>query len=331
VDASTLIVAFLLVTAASLAGYLLSQWSSIHNGGIGIGWVAISIGTTLLLAAAAIVVLMVGLLPTMRLSPNIESAEQMRKSTQLGRGTAEGVLDRQEASTETLNATIGANASTDRGVSSSAGRYIVEGDPEHRSGMETASALSPLQTPGEPREAKSGAAPYGVGLVFTNTDPWAATNCVYAFNRDPAELTRWTIENECGAPVGVVFASCSKSPPECSGPQSASWEYQIDGMTLPGKAQRPVTDEEETRYGSQIRYIACMVAAPLTIKLIGQSSEARSSPSWFEQFDAARNGDECLARVQKWSDAGHSSGKSIDDLLGANAPGKVHPGSTSEP
>lgn len=315
------------ITASSLASYLLSQWTSIRNGGMSIGWVAISIGITLLLAASAIVVLALGLLPTLRLSPNIESAEQMRKSAQSGRETTGRVLARQEALTEALNATITATAPTDRGGSPAASRNF----PEHRNGIEAASAVSSPQPPLAPWAAKSGAASHGVGLVFAEADPWAATSCVYVFNRDPADLTRWTIENECGAPVGVLFASCSKSPPECSDRQSTSWEYQSGGIILPGKAQRPVTDEEQTQYGSQIRYIACMAAASLTIELIGQSSESRSSPSWLEQFDVARNGDECLRRIQQWSDAGRASGKSIDVLLGANVPGKVRPGSTSEP
>jgi hypothetical protein len=173
-------------------------------------------------------------------------------------------------------------------------------------------------------------AAHGVGLVFAEADPWAATNCVSAFNPDPADLARWTIDNDCGAPVGVVFVSCTESPPECNDRQSTSWEYQIDGMILPGKAQRPVTYDEETQYGRQIRYVACLVATPLAIKLIGQSSETRPSPSWLEQFDAVRKNDQCLTRVQSWSDAGRRSGKSIDVLLGTNVPGKARSGSTSE-
>jgi hypothetical protein len=108
-----------------------------------------------------------------------------------------------------------------------------------------------------------------------------------------------------------------------------AWEYQSNGMILPGKVQRPVTFTEETRYGSYIRYVACMVASPLAIELIGQSSELRSSPSWLEQFDAARNADECLRRVQRWSDAGRSSGQPIEVLLGGNAPGRIRPESTA--
>jgi hypothetical protein len=332
VDASTLVVIFLLVTAASLASYLLSQWSSIRNGDMRFGWIAISsIGTTFLLVAAAMVVLTLGLLPMPRLLSNNEPAEQMRKSPESGRGTADRVLDRQEASTAASDATTRPVAPTDHGASPAEGRYITEGNSEHRSEIDAASALSLLQRPGESGKGRSGAAPHGVGLVFAETDPWAATNCVYAFNPDPADLTRWTIENECGAPVGLVFASCSKSPPECSGPQSTSWEYQVDGMMLPGKARRPVTSEEETRYGLQIRYVACMVATPAAIELIGQRSETRSSPSWSQQFDAARNSDPCLTRVQQWSRAGRGSGKSIDVLLGPNAPGKPHPAPPSKP
>ncbi|WP_116808179.1 hypothetical protein [Steroidobacter cummioxidans] len=317
-DTSTLVVVFLLVIAASLASYLLSQWSSIRNSKISIGWVAISMGTTFLLVAAAIVVLTVGLLLKLRLSPNIELAERVRKSAQLDGGTAQRVLDRKEAS-------------ADRGVSPGASRSIAEGRSEHRSGIEPVSALGSAQATSAQREAKSGTASQGVGLIFTEADPWAATNCVYAFNRDPADLTRWTIENECGAPVGVVFASCSKSPPECSANESTSWVYQRDGMIFPGRVQRPVTYEEETRYGSQIRYVACMVAAPVTIQLIGQSSESRSSSSWREQFEAARNSDECLIHVQILSETGRRLGRSIDSLLGGNAPGSVRSGSTSEP
>ncbi|MFC4312415.1 hypothetical protein ACFPN2_25250 [Steroidobacter flavus] len=315
-DASTLVIAFLLVTAAALAGYLMSQWSSIRKGSIGIGWIAISIGVTLLLTTAAVVVLTVGLLPGLRLSPTIESAEHTRKSTQ----SDERMFERKQASREPMSATIKAAAPTDRGASSAVGRYIAEGHSKHRTGNETASAPSS-------REAKSSAMSQEAGLVFSAADPWAATNCVYASNPDPADLTRWRIENGCGAPVGVVLASCSNSQPECGGP---SWDYQIDGMILPGKVQRPVIDADETWYGSQIRYVACMVAAPLTIELIGQNLESRSSPSWLQRFEAARNGDECLTRVRRLSDPGRDSGKSIDALLGADAPGKVHPGSTSD-
>jgi hypothetical protein len=321
-----LITIFLLVTAASLVSYLLSQWSFIRNGDKTIGWLAIGISTLLLMAAAAMVVLTTSWLPTLHLWPNDEKAERTRKSAQFGPGIAESVLHPLEASTEAPSAKIGPAVSEDRGVSPTAGRYATAGDSGRRTGSEAVSAPNSLQSSQAHWEAES-----GVGRVSAAVDPWAATNCVYAFNLDPADLTRWTIENECGVPVGIVFASCSASAPECNGRQSRSWEYQSDGMVLPGKAQRPVFYQEQTQYGRVIRYVACVVATPLAVKLIGQSSETRSSQSWAAQFDAARSSDECLTRVQQWSNAGLRSGNSIDVLLGQNLPGKVRPTFTSEP
>jgi hypothetical protein len=321
-----LVVVFLLLSATSLARYLFSQWSSIRNSNRGIGWVATSIGITLLLAAASIVVLAVGLLPKLGLLPGIES-EPIRTSAQPGSGAAEEVRDREETSA----ATSRSRARTERDVSPASGRSDAHGYSEHRGGIEMASALSSQPSRASLEAKRDAATSDSAGLIFTAADPWAATNCVVAFNPDPADLTRWRIENECGGPVGLVFASCSTSPSECSSRASVSWEYRTDGMILPGKAQRSVTDEEDTQYGSQIRYVACMLAAPLTIKLIGQNSETRSSPEWLVQFDEARNSDECLALVRKWTDAGRGSGRSIDALLGGNAPGKVHPGATTEP
>jgi hypothetical protein len=119
-DASTLLVVFLLVSAASLASYLLSQWSPIRDSDRSLGWAAISIGTTLLLATAAIAVLTVGLLPKLRFSPSNEPAEQLLKSAQFGDATAEPVLERQDPPTEASNATIRPVASSDRGVTPAA-------------------------------------------------------------------------------------------------------------------------------------------------------------------------------------------------------------------
>jgi len=315
VDAATLVVAFLLVTMASLAGYLLSQWGFIGNSNVSIiGWLGISIGTLLLLGAAAIVLLTVGLLPELPQMPNIEWLEQRRKSAQSDGTTAERRLDLREGRTDATAATP-----TDRGVAPAESRSIAGGAAKDRNRFET-TASSP-QPSGSSREDKSSTALPRVGLVFMEADPWAATKCVYAINLDPG-LSRWKIENECGTPVGVVLASCSKGPREC-GLASTSWEYRRDGMILPGKIQRPVTDKEETQYGTQIRYVACVLATPVTIELIGQSGESRSSPSWSGNFAAARVDDECLRRVEEWSDAGRRTGQSIDVLLGANAPGNV--------
>jgi hypothetical protein len=55
-----------------------------------------------------------------------------------------------------------------------------------------------------------------------------------------------------------------------------------------GKSQRAVTHAEKTQYGPQISHVACIVATPFAVKLIGMDSETRASPVWVEQFAAAR-------------------------------------------
>lgn len=90
-DTSTLLVVFLLVTAATLASYALSQWSTIR-GALGFGWAATSIGTTMLLTAAVIVVLtFVFRGPLWRPALGIE--QQMRETA----GAAEETLSRRIA------------------------------------------------------------------------------------------------------------------------------------------------------------------------------------------------------------------------------------------
>ena len=133
-------------------------------------------------------------------------------------------------------------------------------------------------------------------------------------------MNRWTLENDCGVAVGIVFAACEQAPGDC---QSGAWKYEIGGMYLPGKAQRTVTGAEETRHGQQIRYVACIVTTPSAIRLIGLDSEERSSQAWMEAFDAASQIDPCLVRVQQWTDAGRRSGVSIDALIGPGLPGRT--------
>lgn len=57
VRTSSLLVIFLLVSVASLASYLLSQWKPVRASGGTLGWAGISVGVTLLLTAVVIVML----------------------------------------------------------------------------------------------------------------------------------------------------------------------------------------------------------------------------------------------------------------------------------
>lgn len=325
-DASILVVVFLLVTAASLATYLLSQWSSIRSSTLGIGWVATSVGITLLLAAAGVVVLTVGLFPELQFSRDFGSTNQMRRSAPLGSGAAERVLGAEEATTEASVDALEATPSSDRSARRAAGRSIADGASESRAAVETTAAL---QSPATAPQEQNGAAPHRLAPAVA--DPWAATNCVAAINPDPTDRTRWFVENECSAPVALVFASCSKGPSECGYRHTTSWEYRIDGMILPDKRQRTVTFAEQTQHGSHIGFAACLVADPVAIALIGADSETRASQAWSAQLDSARRNDECLILVRQYSDAGRRSGESIEALFGANVPTKVRSGFAAEP
>jgi hypothetical protein len=95
-------------------------------------------------------------------------------------------------------------------------------------------------------------------------------------------------------------------------------------MLLPGKAQRYVTVDEETRYGTLIRYVACSFTSDLTIRLIGQSGDSRASSEWQDRFEEAVSGDECVSLVRHWAVRGQSSGWSPDYLLGPDLPGAIH-------
>jgi hypothetical protein len=292
-NVTVLVVIALVVGAASLASYLLSHWSSIRNSNRSLGWATLGIGTTLLLAAAAIVVLATGLMPAFQLPMN-EPAEHGPGSAWANDGTAGPERNRQGATSDASGTTTGPNP--DRAGQLTANRHPTDGNVQSANQAETSAATRSPDSRGDPMLAKSTAP----SVVFTETDPWAATSCVYAFNPHSTDPTRWTIDNECGVPVGILIASCSRPSLEC----------QIDGMTLPAKFQRSVTIEEETRYGGQIRYVACA---------IDPGSETRSSPS--QQLDS----DACLTRVHTLSDLGRRSGKSLEALVGANAPIKVRP------
>ena len=82
VNTYTLLVIFLLLFAASLASYLLSQWTAGRNHGGTVGWLALSLGTTLLLTAAVMVVLSARLPATLRFWGSDGSSARVIQSTQ---------------------------------------------------------------------------------------------------------------------------------------------------------------------------------------------------------------------------------------------------------
>lgn len=112
---------------------------------------------------------------------------------------------------------------------------------------------------------------------FRDADPWAATKCVYISNLDLSQPARWKIDNGCDAPVGISYSGGS--------------------TILPAPAQRPVTlDEQAMPAGTT--YLACFIANPKAMTLIGAPIEERSTPEWRDQFESARANDSCLLRLQ---------------------------------
>lgn len=279
-DTSTLLAVFLLITAASLASYALSHWSTLRGAIGGFGWAATSIGTTMLLTAAVIVVLtFVFRGPLWR--PNLGTEQQLRETASASgeksarQKTASGLpIESANSSPATASQTARTAGNRDVGASSAA----------------TGSNNEQSQTPTSTRSAeqsKGGRSERSLP-VFADTDPWAATRCVHVFNPDLGEPSRWKVENECNVPVGVVVTACAGSARTC-----------VDHpMILPAKLQRPITLDEQTVHGHEVRYVACIAATASAIYLLGAPSEERSTSQWREQFDTLRQTDGCLSRLQ---------------------------------
>ena len=253
-DTSTLIVVFLLVTAASLASYALSHWSSIR-GALGLSWAATSIGTAMLLVAAAIVVLtFVFKGPLWR--PNLGTEQQMTQRA----------VASEETSARAIEAFLVPSGTAD--TSATSAKPTARSSRNRRSDDD-----SPTSSNNQPQEMKAAVTPSTTRLnaapsgASRDNDPWGATRCVHAYHPGN-DLTEWKIENDCDLPVGVLVSGCDKGAGPC-GP-----------MIFPTKAQRPITLKEQIVFASSINYVACFAATPSVIHLIGAPSEERSTDSW---------------------------------------------------
>jgi hypothetical protein len=320
-DTATLVVAILFIAAASLASYFVSQWNELRGRAVNLGWMTAIVGTTLLLAAAAIFILAMGFVPTLRLAL-LSAPDKKVVAADSPFSSAQGV----------------ANVERESRAQAPKGTAAIRGDgpvvPRDRVGTTERDLEARIQVAsGSPLTAASSITSTTTTGVATTADvsrflpsgnPWAATSCVIALNRDPSELERWTLENECGVPVAILIASCSRESGNCEHGRSPSWDYRQGLMLLPGKAQRYVTVDEETRYGTLIRYVACSLTSDLTIGLIGQSGDSRTSSEWQDRFEQAVNGDECMSLVRHWVVRGQSSGLSPDYVLGPSLPGAIH-------
>lgn len=258
-DTSTLIVVFLLVTAASLASYALSHWSSIR-GALGVGWAATSIGTTMLLVAAAVVVLtFVFKGPLWRANLGVEQQMQERAAAS------------EETSARDLGASPLGAANTSKSATASSTTETVrkrrdfDDSPDAPANEPQASKAAPPPSPSKLSSAPS--------RVFRDSDP---SRCVHVYHPG-SDPTEWKIDNDCDLPVGIRISKRQ--------------------MILPAKSQRPVTLAEQTVFGDG-SFNACFAATSEAIYLLGAPSEERATDSWREQFEAARMSDGCLAGIQ---------------------------------
>lgn len=276
-DTSTLIVVFLLVTAASLASYALSHWSSIR-GVLNFSWAATSIGTTLLLIAAAVVVLtFVFRGPLWR--PNLGAEQPMPERAVASEETSARRLDASLVPTGAAQTQTQA-ATSSQAARSSRSRHIEDDLP-------AAMASEPLPTKAAAPSATNRHSSSFLG-AYSDAEPWAATRCVTVYNpgSDPMQ---WKIENDCDLPVGIVLSICARDGQHCvPGPQ----------LIFPAKRQRPITLEEQTVVGYSVRHTACFVATAEAVYFIGARSEERATDAWREQFQAARASDNCLLRIK---------------------------------
>jgi hypothetical protein len=278
---STWIAIFLLAFAASLASYWFSQWQPARNEHV-LSWAGISLGTTLLIAAVAVVALALSFV-----------ASRVRHD-------------------EVFEAEIGSADVGDLRGWAAVG-YVGDKPVEtHREEPPTpaaaATAARAVSTPRDP--SYEFYPPPAAGL-------WAATACVTALHADLIDTKRWVMDNGCQWPVAIVIAVCFQPESVCNGP-GGSWAYREDGMILPGKLSRPVSFDEQSQEGFQLRYAACYVTLGSAVQFIGAPSEIRSSPEWAERFLVARSIDGCLARVQDRSAAGRGSNVPLDVLIGEN-------------
>lgn len=410
----TLLVVILLISAASLASYLLSQWIPLRSSGRTLAWAGLSVGTVLLLAAAAVVALSMRPLSTMHLSHNAGLQERMIKPAQPSAVDHPDNTDEEQLSTvrSALEAELSSTllppqerknklalltdlnyaAHDYEGTVRSAREYLRYPDSDERmqliliralgftrdyvgagiaadyliaqrehdgkavtaellelgadaaaqvegrrlevaqnsfAGSDPAEAASAtVSLPNETTDhavaqvasLNSGQSSYPTpaipdgGNVLGN-ELWPATNCVRSFHADPADVNRWSIENDCTSPIAVVFAACTESSMRCNDDQSRAWKYQSGGMVLPGKLRRTTPEEAPLQFGWQVRYVACAVTAAIPVKLLDLEAGLRSSSSGRLQLDASREDDECLVRVQRWSNAGSRSAMSIDAFL----------------
>ena len=294
VDSSTLSTFLLLVFVASLGSYVLYQWSQQRGAAL------LALGSSLLLAAVVVIVTFVSL-QTVRTQTDMADNPEPRA---IGAFPSSGRQEIHPAA-PSESAPVSSAPQREHRASSDA---IARIDPPQNSSTRASSGT--LNHPPPSAAARTPDVSDTVRLTLT---PWAATTCVYAIQPDPADSSRWWLENECNAPVAVLTAACNQSAEQCNDLRSTAWRYAQRPMTLPSKSARSVTFEEQTLSGRNIRYIACVITDRAAMTRV--NADAGSMP------DRSVEADACLDRVESTLARFGTTGLSIDALPGRSAPG----------
>lgn len=297
---TSLVFILFLTVLASFGSFWWSRYAhSTHQSPL--GWTALAIGTVFLLTAVAIVVM-----TSSRLSLVPWLAQGDQKAI-VGSPSAEEAGSRANPF-QRLDARAPSQQVTPK-ISSSDPSSKVRERQLAVSVQRTSTARSDAGAPMSDHAKRRSGVP-----AFNAADPWAATRCVIPIRRDPADLTRWTVENDCPFAVGIVIATCSDSG-SCEQNATQRWAYEAHGIVLPEKAQRSVTVREQTFFGQHVERLACALSSERAIQLIGESSEVRASEEWQREFDEARAVDDCLAWVARLSEQGRRTGIPIHLLM----------------
>jgi hypothetical protein len=304
---STWIVLVLLVAAASAASYFASQSKTLAPDRRLATWIASGIATTLLFSSVILVLVLIWSVDLKIPSADVEKEQKtltfsFPESSSAGSSLAHGSQLADQRDRAARFTTVGLSDPD-----------AAEQSKHRESQVDLARNVRREPSP-LPLMSVASNTDAGVLLSGTIAEPWSATQCVVAFQIDPADETLWVLENECATAVAIVIASCDQSADQCA--TNATWRYRANGMMLPAKWQRPVTLDESTQVGRRIRFVACNLNTTEGARLVGTDRSLQAPGEWSDRFEAARESDECLIRVHQWSAAGHRSSRSLDALLG---------------
>jgi hypothetical protein len=265
--AVTVLLVALLITAASLASYFWSQSRVIYYRGKAFPLAGVGAGASLLIGTVVLIVLAAILLARFNLA-DFDVQEMI-----------EATVSNPQATRPNPFAPV-SKSTPEPKTKSDPSKTAAGGDALGRERGNDVASSSPR--PSVARNASSHvAANIDANRVVAPpiVDLWAATRCVVPIRREWDGVTRWTIVNDCGAPVGVLAAS--------------------EALVLPAKYQRSVTEAEERIDTTSLHHSACLVTNPRAIRLIGMNIETRRTADWQAEFATARQEDPCLSAIPR--------------------------------